>query len=205
MNTQGVAVAIGVDVEVTPAASDTAAHILTVVLEVQHEDGLLTAQGTNLVVHVLSLLGGGEQLGHGVLAHGHVVEVPHEVGTPVHQLVHIGLGADVRDVDAGIADGVAEGQAVALQQVHGLHGSLVGAVTTAGVHGLLVPLHADDGDKVLHPHHVGSELLVNEGAVGEAHEDGVGVDFAELDEVLLPHQGFTAGIDIEVSGPFPLP
>ena len=91
---------------------------------------------------------------------------------------------------------------MALQQVHGLHGSLVGAVTTAGVHGLLVPLHADNGDEVLHPHHVGSELLVNEGAVGEAHEDGVGVDFAELDEVLLPHQGFAAGIDIEVSAHF---
>ena len=49
-----------------------------------------------------------------------------------------------------------------------LHGLLVGAVTAAGVRGLLEPLHADGGDKVLHPQHVVGELLVDEGAVGEA-------------------------------------
>lgn len=35
----GIAVAVGVDVEVTAAAGDTSAYILAVILEVQHEDG----------------------------------------------------------------------------------------------------------------------------------------------------------------------
>ena len=55
--------------------------------------GLLAAQLADLVVHILSLLGGGQQLRHSVLADGHVVEVPDEVSAPLDQLVEVSLGA----------------------------------------------------------------------------------------------------------------
>ena len=91
---------------------------------------------------------------------------------------------------------------MALEQVHGVDDLLIGAVAAAGVSGLLEALDADDGHEVLHAQHVLAELLVDEGGVGEAHEDGVVMLLAELNEVVLANQGLAAGVDIEIGAHF---
>ena len=147
----GIHVAVGVDVQVAAATGDTTAHVLAVVLEVHGEDALGLTHGTDAVIDLLTLLGSGHQLGSGIVAHGHVVEEPHEVGTQVDDLVVELLAGDVLVVDTGVAGGDTEGQVMALQQGHGVGDLLVHALAAAAVVGLLESLQADGGDEVLHP------------------------------------------------------
>ena len=117
----GLHVPVGVDVDVPPSPGDAPAHILPVVLEVDGEDGLGAPVGANAAVHLLPLLRRGQQLGDGVVAHGHVVEEPSELGPVRDEGIEKFLGAQGVDVLAGIAAGDAKGQLLALQQPHGFH------------------------------------------------------------------------------------
>ena len=82
------------------------------------------------------------------------------------------------------------------QHLHGPHDGLVGAGAPAAVGGLLKALHADGGDKVLHPQHLLGELAVDEGAVGKGQEHAVRVGLAQADDVVLAHHGLAAGEDV---------
>jgi len=59
-------IAVGVDVQIPPAARDAAVGVFTVVPEVQGKDGLLLPHFTHKMIHVRALLRGYHQLGHGV-------------------------------------------------------------------------------------------------------------------------------------------
>ena len=194
----GVHIAIGVDVEVAPPAGDAAAHILRVVLEVHGEEGLLRPELPDAAIDRLPLLRGGQQLRRGVVAHGHVVEVPDEVGPHPDELVVVLLRGDGVVVRAGVAGGDAVEELPLMQQLHGVDHLPIGPLAPAAVGGGLVPLQGDGGHEVPHPQHLVSESLVDEGGVGEAEEDAVVVLLAEPDEVLLPYQGLAAGVDIHV-------
>ena len=52
----GLHIALGVDVEIPPAAGDAAAHVLRVILEVHGEDGLRAAEGPDVLIHLRALL-----------------------------------------------------------------------------------------------------------------------------------------------------
>ena len=84
------------------------------------------------------------------------------------------------------------------QHLHGPHDGLVGAGAPAAVGGLLKALHADGGDKVLHPQHLLGELAVDEGAVGKGQEHAVRVGLAQADDVVLAHHGLAAGEDVHI-------
>ena len=194
----GVHVAVGVDVQVAAAAGDAPAHILGVVLEVHGKDALGLPHGADAAVDLGPLLGVGHQLGGGVVAHGHVVEEPHEVSAQIHDQIVKLLAGDVLVVDAGVAGGDAEGQVVLLQQGHGVGDLVVHTLSTAGVVGLLEALQADGGDKVAHTQHVLAELLVDQGGVGKGEESRIAVLLAQGDQVLLAHQRLAAGVDVQV-------
>ena len=126
----GVAVTVGVDVQIPPSAGDTAAHILAIVLEVHGEDGLSGADVPDPVIHEFPLLRVGQQLRRGIVAHGHIVEVPHESRTPLHHLVDELVGADGVQILAGIAAGQTEGQVLFLQDCHNSTTLLAGIEST---------------------------------------------------------------------------
>ncbi len=195
----GVAVAVGVDVEEPPPAGDTAAHILAVILEVHHKDGLGAAVLVpNLVINILPLLRRGQQIRGGVVAHRHIVEAPDEIGPHVDQLVDKFLRDDGIHVGAGVAGGDAEGQAALLQNLHGANDLLVHAVAPAAIGGLLEALQGDGRHKVLDPQHIIGKLLVDQGAVGEAQECAVVVLLAQANEILLPHHRLAAGVNVQI-------
>ena len=74
----------------------------------------------------------------------------------------------------------------------------VRALATAGVGGVLVALGADGGNEVCHANHIVAERLVDERGVREAEERAIGMRLAQLDEVVLAHQGLAARVDEHV-------
>ena len=126
------------------------------------------------------------------------MEEPDEQCAHLDDLIVEGLAADVVEVDAGVAGRDAEGQLVAAQQLHGVNDLLVGAFAAAAVVGLLKALQADGGDEVLHPQHLLTEGLVDQGTVGEGEELTVGVHLADLDQVGLAHHGLAAGVNVHI-------
>ena len=82
---------------------------------------------------------------------------------------------------------------MAAQQVHGVQRLLEVLASAAAIIGLLKALYADGHEEVAHPQHLLTELLVDEGAVGEGVERHVPVLFAQADDVLFPQQRLAAG------------
>ena len=192
----GLHIARGVDVAVDAAAGHAAAGELAVILEVDGVEFLAAGDAPDLpdaVFHIAPLLGIQQQVGGGAHAHGHVVEVPGEVAALADEHIQKLIAGDHLVVLGGVADGDAEGDAVLLHEVHGLHGLLEVALAPAAVVGVLKALHADGDEEVAHPQHLLAEVLVDEGAVGEGVEGHVPVLLAEADDVLLADQGLAAG------------
>ena len=194
----GIDVAVRVDVQVAAAACDASANVFAVVLEVHGEDRLGRADFADAVVHVLALLRAGQQLRCGVVADGHVVEVPDEARAEAADEVDERLRGDGIDVGAGVAGGKAEGQVLVVQDLHGAHGLLIDAVAAPPVGDLLKALQTDGGDEVLHAQHLVGERLVDQRAVGEGEELAVAVLFAQGDQVLFAHERLAAGVDVHV-------
>ncbi len=194
----GVHVAVGVDVEIPPPAGDAAAYVLAVVLEVHGEDGLGGADLPDAAVHGRPLPGAGQEGGDRVVAHGHVVEVPDELGAPLHQLVHKLVRADGIQILTGVAGGDAEGQLFLPEDGHGPQYLLIDALPAAAVGGLLEALQTDGGDKVLYTKHIVRKGLVNKGGVGKGEELAVRMLLAQGDQVLFADQWLAAGVDVHV-------
>ena len=192
----GLHVARGIDVAIDAAAGYAAAGKLAVVLEVDAVELLAAGKSANFpdaILHIGALLRRQQQVGGGIDAHGHIVEVPREHAALADQQVEEFVAGDHLIVLAGVADGHAEGDAVAVHQIHGVQRLLEVTLPTAPVVGLLEALHADGHKEVAHPQHLLTELLVDEGAVGEGMDRHVPVLFAQADDILLPQQRLAAG------------
>ena len=77
----GLHITRGVDMAIDPAAGHAAAGKLAVVLEVDAIQLLAAGHATDLadaVFHIRALLRRQQQIGRGIDAHGHIVEVPRE-------------------------------------------------------------------------------------------------------------------------------
>ena len=195
----GVHVAVGVDVQIGASASDAAADELGVVLEVHREERLLGAVAADAAVHLGALLRRRKKLGRGVVADGHVVEVPNEVRAHPDEAVIVLLRGDGLKVRSRIARRNAVEQLALAQKVHRVRRLAVNAVTAAGIGRFLKALERDGRDKVLHAQHIVGELFVDERAVRKGEEDAVVVIFAELDEIGLADERFAAGVDVHVN------
>ena len=108
------------------------------------------------------------------------------------------VGGDVLDVVARIAGRDAKGHAVLSHEVHGANNLVERAVTAATVVGGLEALERHREHDVAQALAVVAELLVDERAVGEEAKDAVVVLLGKADDVLLAHQGLTAGHHEEV-------
>ena len=95
------------------------------------------------------------------------MEIPRKNAALGDQQIQKLVAGDHLVVPAGVADGHAEGDAVAVHQVHGVQRLLEVTPPTAAVVGLLKALHADGHEEVAHPQHLLTKFLVDEGTVGE--------------------------------------
>ena len=87
---------------------------------------------------------------------------------------------------------------MAVQQVHGSLHLGVGTLASTPVGSGLVALGRDCRDEVLDAEHLLAELFVDERGVGETQKRAIGMGLAELDEVMLAHQGFATRVDVDV-------
>ena len=116
----GLHVARRIDVAVDAAAGYAAAGKLAVVLEVDAVELLAAGDAANFtdaVLHIGALLRRQQQVGGGIDAHGHIVEVPCEHAALADQQVEEFVAGDHLIVLAGVADGHTEGDAVAGYEV----------------------------------------------------------------------------------------
>ena len=79
-----------------------------------------------------------------------------------------------------------------------MRGLAINTVAAAGVGRFLKAFKRDGRDEVLHAQHIVGKLFVDERTVRKGKEDAVIVLLAELDEIGLAHEGFTAGVDVHV-------
>ena len=188
--------------QIVPATCNAAAHILRVILEVHGEDGLGLTIAADAVHDGFALLGRGQQLRRSGIAHGHVVEEPHEQCAGIDHVIEEFFAGNIGVVFAGVAGGNAEGQLVFLQQPHGIGNLLVYTFAATTIVGILEALQRNGGHKVLHPQHLPAEVLVDQRAVGEGQKFAVRVHLAQLDQISLAYQRLAAGVDVEIGAHF---
>ena len=126
------------------------------------------------------------------------MEIPHDQGAPIDQLVDVGVGGHGLEVLARVATRNAERQTVVAHEPHGGHDPVVDALAPARVSGFAVTFHAEGRDEVATGFDRVNELLVKERAVRERQKHAVVVAPAELDDVRLANERLAARVDVEV-------
>lgn len=109
MNTQGLHIAVGIDMEIATTTGNAATHELAIILKIEGQQRFLVPHRMVEVIEHLALLRTRHELGPGVLAHGHVGENPGEEHALVDKPIVVLLGADRIGVLARIANGDAKG------------------------------------------------------------------------------------------------
>ncbi|GAF24931.1 putative multicopper oxidases [Moorella thermoacetica Y72] len=188
----------GVDVEVAPAAGDTAVARLAVVPEVHQEDGFRLAEILDAVEHPGPLLRRGHHLQVHVLTDGDIGEIPAKGHALFHQHIYkflaaqfLGIVTAVGDRDPVYGPGLAH-------EIHGLHHPGENAFTPAGVGLFLKTFQAQGYGNITQANHVVYKGPVNQGTVGKEMEDLVGMFLCQANNILPPHHGFPAGEDDKV-------
>ena len=126
------------------------------------------------------------------------MEEPDEVSAHLDEAVVVFLAGDGVIVEACVAGGDAVKQLLFPQEPHGPLDLLVGALAAPGIGSGFVALQRDGRNKVFHPQHIICKFFVDQGAVGEAEENTVGVLFADPDQILFSDKRLAAGIDVHV-------
>ena len=90
----GLNVAASIDVQVIAATCDTALDVLAVIPEIQGKQGLGASEFADLVIHVLSLVRGGHELGDSVDTDRHIGKEPAKLTALFDHGVKIRLTAD---------------------------------------------------------------------------------------------------------------
>ena len=181
---------------VDSAARDAAAGKLAVVLEVDAVQLLAARYAANFahaVFHIRPLLGGQKQRRVRILPNGHVVEIPREDAALGNEQIQKFVARNDLIVFARVADGYAEGNAVAAHQVHRGKRLLEVPVAAPAVVCVFKALDAHRDEEVAHTEHFLAEFVVNQRAVGKGVEGNIAVLFAEPDNILLAHERLSAG------------
>ena len=191
-------VAFCIDVQISPAACDTSAYILSVVLEIHPEDRLCPAELTDTVIHLLPLFRSREQFCHSAMSYRHIVEIPHKQCSALDHHVIERLVAHILKILARVTYRNTERQLMLFHQLHCVAHFVVYAVTAPPVISLLESLQADRRDEILHPQHFLTELFIDHRSICKCKELAVRVHLADLKDIFLAHCRFAAGIDIHI-------
>ena len=151
------------------------------------------------MVHVFPLLRAGHQLRHSIRSHRHVGEQPHELRAEIDQTVIVGFTADHIHIFAGIAAACAKEQLPLPQNIHRTDNLLIGSFSAPVIRSIFEAFNRDCGYEILYPKHFVRESFIDQRSIGKGQEGRFRVTFAQGDDILLPHQWFTAGINEEVA------
>ncbi len=198
----GIHITVGVDMEVTASARDTPAHKFSVVLEVHGKERLALAQIPDTAIDSLTLLRLGHQLRHSVVAHGHIMEIPDEIRALFNQHIEVFLGSNTVIVHAGIARGNTVNQFLLPQKVHRPDHLIVHTLTAAAVRGLFKAFQGYGGNEILNAQHIIGKLLINQRTICKAQENTIIMLLAQTDDIRLPHQRLSTGVDVHVYAHF---
>ena len=98
-------VAICVDMEVAPSASNTSADKFSIVLEIHREQGFPFAIVANPAINHLPLFRIRQQLRCGIIANRHIMEIPNKVSAFINHHIIVFFRCDCIVVRAGITTG----------------------------------------------------------------------------------------------------
>ena len=195
-------IAVGIDVAVTLTARHAAMYKFTIVLEIdgkQFFTALDTANLTDLMIHVLSLLRTQQQLCARVDADRHIMEEPREHAALVDQHIQEFIAGNRQIILAGIADGNTKRNVMCVHQIHRCERLLIMSRASSAVIAFFKALNADRNEEVSNSQKVLTELLIDQRAVGERMESHVLMLLAETDDIILSDQRFTACKKISVN------
>ena len=151
------------------------------------------------MVHIFPLLRAGHQLRHSIRAHRHVGEQPHELRAEIDQTVIVGFTADHIHIFAGIAAACAKEQLPLPQNIHRTDNLLIGSFSAPVIRSIFEAFNRDCGYEILYSKHFVRESFIDQRSISKGQEGRFRVTFAQGDDILLPHQWFTAGINEEVA------
>ena len=194
-----IGIAVGVYVEIPSPTRDTAADIFAVVLEIHRKHRLCRTYLADTVIHILTLCGCRKQPRHGIVADGHIVEIPHEFSAPLHHLIAVFIGAYAVKVIARIATAYAERQLLFTQNIHCLNDLGKRAAAASCIGRFFKSLYAEYGDYVFHPEQLIGKPVVDKCAVRKRHKFAIGMSAGYFKQVLLAYKRLAAGIDIEIN------
>ena len=163
----GFHVSLCVDVQIVPSTGDTAAHILSVVLEIHGKERFALTEFPDTMVNSLSLFRCGKKLYSGVVSNGHIMEEPAEQRAGINDVIKEFLAADILVIPAGIAGRDSKGKPGVFQKIHGVLYLCVASVSPPSVVGILEAFQGNSRNKVLHAQHFFAEIIVYQRAVCE--------------------------------------
>ena len=164
----GLHIAFYINVQVSPASCNAAAHVLRVVLEVHGEDRFPAPVFTDPAVNRFSLLRAWKEFRRRAVSNRHVVEEPDKQSSRVHDHVKEFFAADILIIFAGIAGRDSKRKLVGFQQFHGAHDFLISAVASSSVVSFFKPFQADGRNEILDTEHFLTEFFINQSAVCKA-------------------------------------
>ena len=185
-----------IDVAVNAPAGHTAAGKFTVILEIDAVELLAaghTADLPHTVFHVGALLGGQQQIGGGAHADRHIVEVPRKDAALTDEQIEEFIAGDGLIILGSVANGNAEGDLVAVHQLHSGQRLLEVALAAAAVIGFLEALDGDGHKEIADPQQLLAEVIINKGAVGKGVECHIPVLFAQANDILFADERLAAG------------
>lgn len=123
----------------------------------------------------------------------HVVEVPGEDAALADEQIQKFIAGDGLIILGGVANGNAEGNLVAVHQLHSGQRLLEVALAAAAVIGFLEALDGDGDEEIADPQKLLAEIVIDEGAISEGVEGHIPVLFAQANDILFADERLAAG------------
>ena len=188
-------IALGIHMKIIAPAGNTAADKFGVILKINGKYRLARfgiSFCSDRAVNTLPLLGREQQVGIGIVAHGHIVEIPHVFCAGFDHLVIKCIRGNSLVVFACVAYGSTEKAAVLFQHLHSVHRCLIRAASASVIVRFLGSLNRERKTEIAAFKKLLAKFVVNKSCVGERKENAVGVFLCKNDKLFFSDQRLAA-------------